>query len=231
MAHSPSRALTLSALSVLLTVIGGIYWLVVRPWFLRWGATDDELARDMPGHDLAPDPAVNSTQAVTIDAPPEAVWPWLVQIGQGRGGFYSYDWLEQLVGADIHNVDRILPEYQALEEGDEVLLAPKDYWLGSPDSWPIVAGIEAPRYIVLRPPTDKPTYVWTFQLEPTTESQTRCIARMRSPRKSTILARAIEGLTWEPVHFLMQRKMLLSIKELAEQQSQDIQTVSTQTHT
>lgn len=159
MTNSSSRTAILSALAVAVTITGGIYWLAVRPWLLRLGATADELTRDRPGHDVAPDPAVNSTQAVTIDAPPEAVWPWLVQIGQGRGGFYSYDWLEQLVGAEIHNVDRILPEYQDLEEGDEVLLTPKDYWLGSPDSWPIVAAIEAPRYIVLRPPTESPAYV------------------------------------------------------------------------
>lgn len=197
--------------------LGTVYWLVVRPWFLGWGATDAELTRDLPGHDLVPADAVTSTQAVTVDAPPEAVWPWLVQIGQGRGGFYSYDWLEQLVGADIHNVDRIVPEYQSLEAGDEVLLAPKDYPLGSPDSWPVVADLEVERYLVLRPPTNPPGYVWTFYLDPVEESRTRLVARMSSPRRPTVWGRFVEGITWEPAHFLMQRKMLLGIGRLAEE--------------
>lgn len=198
MTNRSTLTLALSALTVVVTVLGSIYWFVVRRWFLRWGATDDELARDLPGDELVPGPAVDSTQVVTIDAPPETVWPWLVQIGQGRGGFYSYDWLEQLVGANIHNVNQILPEYQSLKEDDEVLLAPKDYWLGSPDSWPIVAGIKEPRYIVLRPPTDSPTYIWTFMLEPSSDSKTRFTARMRSPRKPTVGGRFIEDSLGNP---------------------------------
>lgn len=205
--------------AALLAVLGVLYWSVVRPWYLRWGVTDEELARNKPGHDLAPEPAVHSTQAVTIDVPPEDVWPWLVQIGQGRAGFYSYDWLEQLVGADIHNIDRIIPEYQALAEGDEVRLAPKDYPLGSPDSWPVVADIEENRHIVLRPPTDPPSYVWTFLVEPTDENGTRLISRMRSPRESSTLDRLVDALTWDPAHFLMQRRMLLGIKERAERRA------------
>lgn len=200
----------------LMTAVGFLYWAIVRPWYLQWGTTEEDRTRHLPGHDLAPDPAVNNTQAVTIDAPPAAVWPWLVQIGQGRGGFYSYDWLERLFGADIHNVDRIIPEYQDLAVGDEVLLAPKNYWAGSPDSWPVVEALDEERSLVLRPPTDSPTYVWTFFLEPIDNGQTRFIARMRSPRKSTTIGRLLEAITWEPAHFVMQRKMLLRIKELAE---------------
>lgn len=180
------------------------------------GATAEERARHLPGHDLAIDPAVDNTQAVTIDASPEEIWPWLVQMGQGRGGFYSYDWLEQFVGADIHNVDRVLPEYQELEEGDEVLLAPKDYGLGSPDSWPVVEAIEEERYIVLRPPIDPPSYVWTFSLEEVVPRRSRLVARMRSPQNPTLLGPLLEAVTWEPAHFFMQRRMLLGIKERAE---------------
>lgn len=220
MRNRPSRTSSLPAVITALAALGGSYWFAIRPWFLRWGATPDEVDRTLPGHALAPDPAVNSTQAVTVDAPPGAIWPWLVQIGQGRGGFYSYDWLEQLVGADIHNVDRIVPEHQTLTEGDEVLLAPRDYWLGSPDSWPIVADIEEADHIVLRPPTEPPSYVWTFQLEPYEGSKTRLIARMRSPQEPTIWGRIVQGLTWEPVHFLMQREMLLGIKTRAERQAE-----------
>ena len=74
------------------------YLLALRPWLRRWGATDDEVARALPGDELVPDPAIDSTWSVTIDAPAEDVWPWLAQIGQDRGGFYSYEWLENLAG-------------------------------------------------------------------------------------------------------------------------------------
>lgn len=210
-----------AAAGVLVATLGAVYWALVRPWYLQWGTTAAELDRELPGHDLAPDPAVHSTQAVTVDASPADVWPWLVQIGQGRGGFYSYDWLERLVGADIYNVDRIIPEYQDLREDDEVLLAPKNYVLGSPDSWPVVASLEEGRSIVLRPPGEQPTYVWTFLVEPTDEGKTRLIARMRSPRKPTALGRLVEAVTWEPAHFLMQRKMLLGARDRAEDQTED----------
>lgn len=206
------------------TVVGAaalavLYWQVVRPWYLTWGTTAGEQVRHLPGRALVPDPAVDSTQAVTIDAPPVDVWPWLVQIGQDRGGFYSYDWLEQLVGDEVHSVDRIVPEYQDLEEGGEVLLAPKDYWAGAPASWPVVEELAPERRLVLRSPTDPPTYVWTFLLEPVGDDRTRLLVRMRSPRRPTLVGRVVEALTWEPAHFVMQRKMLLGIEERAERQS------------
>lgn len=75
------------------------YVAVARPWLRRWGATPDELEKPLPGDELVPDPGVVTTRAVTIDAPVEEVWPWLAQIGQDRGGFYSYEWLENLAGA------------------------------------------------------------------------------------------------------------------------------------
>src|SRR5512146_440105 len=100
------------------------YSLVVRPWMGRWGATDDETYRSLPGDDLVPDPKLNWTHAVTVDAPAGGVWPWLVQIGQNRGGFYSYDWIENLMGLNIHSADRILPEFQTLSQGDRLSLAP-----------------------------------------------------------------------------------------------------------
>src|SRR5438270_6783401 len=83
--------------------------LAMRLWFLNWGATDEEVARDWPGDEMAPAAASVATRAITIHAPAEAVWPWIDQIGQERGGFYSYSWLENLFGARIHNADRILP--------------------------------------------------------------------------------------------------------------------------
>jgi hypothetical protein len=121
--------------STVLTVVGGLvaagavglaaYVVAVRPWHLRWGATDDEVQRPMPGDELVPDPKVNATHAITIDAPAVAVWPWLVQWGYQRGGFYSYDWIDRTLGSEgVASVDRILPEHQHLEVGDPVLVAP-----------------------------------------------------------------------------------------------------------
>src|SRR5215831_2205624 len=96
---------------------------VLRGPHNRWGATPAEVSATMPGDELVPKPKITSTRAITIDAPPRDVWPWLVQIGQGRGGFYSYDALENLVRCDIHSADRIIPQLQQLDPGDLILLA------------------------------------------------------------------------------------------------------------
>ena len=95
-----------------------------RTRFLRWGATDEEIAAVQPGDELIRDANITATRAITIRRSPDVIWPWIAQIGQGRGGFYSYDSLENLVGFDIHSADRIVPEWQTLDVGDEVHLAP-----------------------------------------------------------------------------------------------------------
>jgi hypothetical protein len=93
---------------------------VVRPWHMNWGASDDEAHGALAGDELMPGAGIVSTRVVEIQAPPSAVWPWLVQMGQGRGGAYTYDWIERRVGIDIHNVDRIIAELQNLAVGDEI---------------------------------------------------------------------------------------------------------------
>jgi hypothetical protein len=102
----------------------GAYVFAVRPWFLRWGATDAEGEGVLPGDELVPEPKHHDTHAITIHAPIAQVWPWLVQVGQGKGGFYSYAWLENLAGCHLHNADTIVPEYQTLKAGDTVRLHP-----------------------------------------------------------------------------------------------------------
>jgi len=101
------------------------YILGVRPWYLRWGATEAEFEVPLPGDEIIPRPRHRDTHAITVRAPVVDVWPWLVQMGQGRGGFYSYDWLENLIGCDIHNADQIFPDFQSLRVGDSVRLHPK----------------------------------------------------------------------------------------------------------
>ncbi|MGQ0600657.1 MAG: hypothetical protein ACT4QE_03060, partial [Anaerolineales bacterium] len=96
------------------------YAFIVRPWHLRWGATEDEVKHSLPGDDFIADPKIATTHAITIHAPVERVWPWLVQIGRGRGGFYSYTRIENLMGLDIHNEDRLVPAFQELKVGDVI---------------------------------------------------------------------------------------------------------------
>jgi hypothetical protein len=100
------------------------YLLVVRPWLLHWGATAEERSSELPGDELVDRPGIQTTRAVTVEAPVEAVWPWLAQIGQDRGGFYSYEWLENLAGCRMRNADRIHPEWQQRTVGEMVLLHP-----------------------------------------------------------------------------------------------------------
>ena len=100
------------------------YALAVRPWHVRWGATDEEVNERLPGDELVRHPNVEATHAVTIKAPAEEVWPWLVQIGQDKGGFYSYSWLENLAGCRLRNADRIVPEFQRLKVGALTLRVP-----------------------------------------------------------------------------------------------------------
>ena len=127
-----------------------VYHVLVRPWHRTWGATTEEVSRQLPGDDAAPEPSDETTRAVTVAAPSDDVWPWVVQLGQGRGGFYSYTWLENRVGADIHNVDRIVPELQELAEGDSIRMVREDYWFQSPMTSMTVERVDPGRTLVLQ---------------------------------------------------------------------------------
>jgi hypothetical protein len=98
--------------------------LLARRWQLRWGATAQELAGPLPGDELIAEPDLTATRALTVRAPAARVWPWIAQLGQGRGGLYSYDFLENLIGCDIHSADRVVREWQDIKAGDEVRLHP-----------------------------------------------------------------------------------------------------------
>ena len=196
-----------------------VYALVVRPWYLRWGATKQEVTRALPGDDLAAESPVGSTRAITIAALPEDVWAWLVQIGYGRGGFYSYDWLENafvgLFGGSrtYHSSATILPEHQHLNVGDFVPAAPADLMGGrlvDVTRWRVLA-VEPNRALVLEG--------WgAFVLEPLGDGATRLTVRSRGPGA---WGRVSHYLFWEPAHFIMERRMLLGIKARAERLAQD----------
>jgi hypothetical protein len=190
-----------------------VYHRFVRPWHLEWGATDAEMDRRLPGDDLVPTASSETTRAVTIEAPCDEVWPWLVQLGQGRGGFYSYSWLENLAGADIHNVDRVVPELQGLEVGDTIRMATEDYWLQSPLTTMTVERIDPGRTLVLQG-YDGGT--WTFHLDSIDEKTTRFVVRGRTPANQSVVDRTVRYLVYELPHFVMERGMMRGIKARAE---------------
>jgi hypothetical protein len=208
-------------------VLGGLaalvaYTIYIRPWHLGWGATPEEASRTFPGDELVPDPKLNATHAITIQAPASLVWTWLIQIGQGRGGFYSYAWLERLMGLDIQNADRLLPEHQNLKVGDQIPLAQGGF--GVP-----VAVLEPEKTLVLHgdtrlDPSVVPTLApgdyfnlnWGFYLEPVNPRATRLIERWRADWNPSWENRIFMRVFLEPGAFLMERKMLLGIKERAE---------------
>ena len=182
----------------------------LRSRYRKWGATDADVTRSLPGDDLVPHPKGGYTHAITIRASAADVWPWLVQMGQGRGGFYSYEFLENLVGCDIHNADRIIPELQHLDVGDGVRLHPKAPPLP-------VAAIEPGRVIVLYPREfTQNGSAWVFFLDELDEGTTRLIARFRFDYKPSPGNKLGYNFFLEPISCLMQRKMLLGIKQQAE---------------
>jgi hypothetical protein len=207
-------------------VMAGVlgYILVIRPWHLRWGATDFETQQPLSGDELVAQPKLQATHAVTIGAPAAEVWPWILQLGQGRGGFYSYDWLENLFGLDIHSAHGIIPEFQTLKVGDLIRISPR---LGLP-----VASVEPGRSLVLFGRLDTRTGLsaapsealpqayfassWVFVLTEPDPETTRLIVRTRTDWNHNFLNNLIYLGFLEPASFLMERKMLLGIKERAE---------------
>jgi hypothetical protein len=183
------------------------YPLFFRPWCLTWGARPDEVSRKLPGDELLTEPGIVSTRAVSVDAPAGSIWPWLVQMGPGRGGAYTYDWIENLFGLGMHSADEILPEYQDLRVGDAQRLGQRGPLLR-------VAVLEPERSLVLR--SDDGNWVWAFSLAPE-EAGTRLISRNRIATPGAPLSvRLLNLLVMEPGSLIMERKMLLGIKRRAE---------------
>jgi hypothetical protein len=197
----------LPTLFVILTFLV-LYWFPIRRWMNQWGATPSDVARVMAGDSLLADHTYSGTTAVIVNARPEHIWPWLVQIGYQRGGLYSYDWLDRLFGyLDRPSGSRILPEFQHLAVGDHIPV-------GRGPSWP-VAVLEPDRALVLDMRNmGGLDWVWQFGLYPIDETRTRLISRSRvraQPLWARLLTHAIE-----PAGFLMTRRMLLGLKQRAE---------------
>lgn len=194
----------------------GLAVLVLDRRFRDWGATKGECVAVLPGDEFVADPADMATRAVTIDAPAEEVWRWLVQIGQDRGGMYSYDWIENLIGLDIHSTDELRDEWQDLQVGDGVHLTPPG-WMGLRDGYVLhVARVEPGRTIVLRqqPPDTPWDAVWSFHVTPLGPRRCRLVSRSRGARAGRLAQLATELI--DPITLVMTRKMLLGIKQRAE---------------
>ena len=188
------------------------YILLVRRWQLRWGATDEECDAALPGDDLIANPDLVATRAITVPAAAEQVWPWIAQLGQGQGGFYSYDALENLVGCDIHSADQIVPEWQTITIGGQVKLHPE---VGLD-----VAVVEQGRALVLRggvpmgtasPPYD---FTWAFVLQEQPDGTTRLLVRERYAYTQRWAPLLVEPVA--VVSFVMSHKMLCGIRDRAE---------------
>jgi hypothetical protein len=186
----------------------------------NWGATVGEAAARLPGDEFVPDPAENTTLAVTVDAPAPEVWAWLVQLGHGRGGMYSYDWLENLIGLDIHSSDEIREEWQHLDVGDRVVVVPEGYGPIPAGYSFSVARVDPGRAVVLRqsPPEHPWNGVWSFHSMPTGDGRCRLLARSRTERQPKIGLRMATRVG-EPLTLVMTRRMLHGIKQRAERRT------------
>ena len=182
----------------------GLYLRVLRPWQLRWGATDDEVGRSLPGDDEVPQPTFNATRAVTISARPEQIWPWLIQIGAGRAGWYSYDLLDNL---GHPSAERIIPELQHLAVGDLIPISP-DGKAGQR-----VKAFEPNRWMLWGDKAGDSTWYWG--LHPLDDRRSRLITRVRMHYRWTSPLLLFNPLV-EFADIVMMRKCLLGIKRRAE---------------
>ena len=190
-----------------------VYSKWARRWYLTWGATSREVTARLPGDELLVDPDLQSTRAISIDAPPGAVWRWLVQMGSGRGGAYTYDWIENLFGLDMHSADEILPQFQHLGVGDVLPLGPNGPSMR-------VEICEPGRALAFR--SVDGAWVWSFSLHPE-GTGTRLISRNRiTPPHPSRTGRLANRLVMEPGSLIMERRMLLGIKERAERTAGDL---------
>ena len=180
-----------------LLVIVGVYVRTLKPWHMRWGATDDENVRSMPGDELIPG-AGQATRAISVSATPEDVWPWLVQLGYGKAGWYSYDWIDN----DFQpSANRIIPEFQDLNVGDKILMMPE---MGF-----VVHSIDEPNSIVSVLEDGSTSWCLALHQE---GSSTRLVSRWR-PKFEKTPATFLMTMLSEPGTFIMEQKMLRTIRD------------------
>ena len=199
-------------------LIGGMaasYHYLIRPRILRRGATVEEANRALPGDEITPPDPFRSTMATTIAATPEEIWPWLVQVGWERGAFYSYNRIEAVFGMDLHNADRIHPEWQDLEIGDTMWMShPRMKYLFPVTKAAIIDPNRALVFAIYGPEgaDGVPSGAWSFILDPIDATSTRLISRLQVSTPSMIGKMVFYGFE-EPAHFIMQDGMFRGLKE------------------
>ena len=211
-------------LGALATALAVQYFVLIRPWYQTWGATSAEMQAPLPGDALAPDAAEVETRAITIDAPPGKVWPWLAQLGHGRAGFYSYGFLQNLLGMEMPRGDRLLglPDPRP---GDRLLMSPRPSMGGR--AYATYEEVLPGRAFVLRtyalralgrdgaPP---PSGSWAFVLEPK-GGKTRLLVRSRTGSEHaapSLRGLALATLVIDPIHFMFERQLMRGVKHRAE---------------
>ena len=213
--------------AVTFKALAAAYVFVLLPRLRRWGASDDEVARALPGDDLVGDPLYVTTHAITVAAPAADVFPWLVQIGQNRGGFYTYDVLENLMKLDIHSADTVHPEWQDLTVGEDYITLDPDESMKM-----TVAVLDPPRAFVIRSgvPGEPPQapgdffkgeidFSWAFIVEPIDAASSRLLIRCKGSWRKTLATAFVRRLGLEPVHFIMEEGMLRGIRSRAEREA------------
>jgi hypothetical protein len=191
-----------------------VYTRRVEPWFRQWGATEEEHEMNLPIDDLVKRGCACTTRAVTVHAAPAEVWPWLVQIGQDRAGFYSYTVLENLVGLRMHNASRIEPAWQSRAAGDAVWLADEQRWHDRGRQ--VAAFVDAPSALVLVSPPDwqrlqsggRASGAWGFFVKSLDGDGSRLIVRSSGGPVGTH--------SFDLLHFVMEQKMMRGIRDRAE---------------
>jgi hypothetical protein len=210
--------------------LAAFYVFLVRPWHLFWGATQEEVLARLPGDDLVQQPKCEATHAITIHAPAAQVWPWFVQLGQDRAGFYSYTWLENLFGCHMRNTYRIVSAWQELKPGDGVRFHPRFPRLPAAVVEPnhaLVVGclLDSKTGRPVQQGEAKPDAClatsWAFVLREEGGRRTRLVVRLRGRWPKGLRGWLANRLFWEPAHFIMERRMLLTVKRLAEAASEE----------
>lgn len=224
MTRTPMRTRVFALATAFAALLVGFY-VVVRPWYLYWGATYAEIVRPLPGDEIIPNAAGQETRAITIDAPPDRVWPWVAQLGQDRGGFYSYDLLENLVGCEMPTTDVLRPDRQQWRLGDKLWMYPPRKANGM--GFATLRVYEPGRVLgfaarAIGTTRDQPEDgSWTFVLEPRGDSATRLLVRGRGAAGRSLLGVAFDRSVFEPMHFAMERRTMFGLKQLVEDGERD----------
>ena len=192
-------------LIVVVGLIGFVFFGWYRPWQLKWGTTPEEVDRVLPGDEVVLSPTFNATRAVAVDAPPEAIWPWIVQIGFGRAGWYTYDLLDNL---GRHSAESVVPELQHMDVGNLVPMGPGE------DAGMRVKGFEPNEWMLWWDNNHLTTWAWV--LDPTSDGGTRLVTRIRSRPAWRHPSTIFWLLLFEAADFPLMRKCLLGIKRRAE---------------